>query len=200
VAAPSKVYTRDELEKMLRPTKPKGHKCDHEKKMLPHSQFLLMNASKSTDFYAQYWGVSMESLLKPLVLPSAIGIAVISPDGFAQTHPFEPSAGLYQVNGIYPAGTFFYSDIADIAINTTGGWCDYSAPSAQGRQNGDAIVNPNGLKMMLAIKRDGNYLDPGVFNKQTLKLDGEGPFRVVPPQLVPGYPDQRSTSSNPGLV
>ena len=45
--------------------------------------------------------------------------------------------------------------------------------------------------MMLAFKRDGEYLTPGVLNSQN-KLDGEGPFRVVPPQKNPGWPDQRS--------
>ncbi len=38
--------------------------------------------------------------------------------------------------------------------------------------------------MLLAFKRDGEYLTPGVLNLQN-KLDGEGPFRVVPPQKTP---------------
>ena len=45
--------------------------------------------------------------------------------------------------------------------------------------------------MMLAFKRDGEYLTQGVLNLQN-KLDGEGPFRVVPPQKIPGPPDQRT--------
>ena len=49
--------------------------------------------------------------------------------------------------------------------------------------------------MILAFERDGEYLTPGVLNLQN-KLDGEGPFRVVPPQKNPGPPDQRSTASN----
>jgi hypothetical protein len=49
--------------------------------------------------------------------------------------------------------------------------------------------------MILAIKREGQYLTPGVLNAQN-KLDGEGPFRVVPPQKEPGPPDQRSTATN----
>ena len=54
VAAPSKVLTRGQLEAMPQ-----------------HTQFLLQNASKSTDTYAEYTGVPMEDLLKPLVLSSA---------------------------------------------------------------------------------------------------------------------------------
>ena len=53
--------------------------------------------------------------------------------------------------------------------------------------------------MMLAFKRDGEYLTPGVLNLQN-KLDGEGPFRVVPPQKKPGWPDQRSSSTNQNVI
>jgi hypothetical protein len=48
--------------------------------------------------------------------------------------------------------------------------------------------------MILAITRDGQYLTPGVLTPQN-KLDGEGPFRLVPPQKNPGPPDQRSTAA-----
>jgi hypothetical protein len=64
-----------------------------------------------------------------------------------------------------------------------------------GRINGDPIENPDGLKMILAITREGEYLRPGVLNEDN-KLDGEGPFRVVPPQKSPGPPDQSSTAEN----
>jgi hypothetical protein len=80
--------------------------------------------------------------------------------------------------------------------NPSTGWCDYSAPSAAGKVNNDPIVNSAGLKMLLALKRDGQYLTPGVLNTSN-KLDGEGPFRIVPPQKIAEPPDQRSTASNP---
>ena len=47
VAAPFKVFTRAQLEAMPQ-----------------HAQFLMMNASKSTDFYGTYTGVTMESLVQ----------------------------------------------------------------------------------------------------------------------------------------
>jgi hypothetical protein len=53
--------------------------------------------------------------------------------------------------------------------------------------------------MMLAFNRSGEYLTPGVLNLQN-KLDGEGPFRIVPPQKNPGPPDQRSTSKNQDVI
>jgi hypothetical protein len=180
VTAPHKVFTRQQLEKMPQ-----------------HTQFLLMSASKSTDSYVQYTGVPMEDLLKPLALSSATDVMALSPDGFAQTHPFnyDSTLNVYYVNGIYPSAKFYYDIQADIAKNPSTGWCDYSAPSAAVRANNDQIVNSAGLKMLLALKRDGQYLTPGVLNIQN-KLDGEGPFRIVPPQKVPGPPDQRSTAAN----
>jgi hypothetical protein len=180
VAAPSKVFTRGQLEAMPQ-----------------HTQFLLSNASKSTDTYAEYTGVPMEDLLKPLVLPSATEVIVLSPDGYLQTHPigYDASLNVYCVGGRYPPAKFFYNDQADVAKHPDTGWCDYSAPSVAGRVNGGQIANKAGLKMILALKRDGQFLTPGVLNLQN-KLDGEGPFRVVPPQKVAGPPDQRSTAEN----
>jgi hypothetical protein len=191
VVAPSKVFTRAQLEAMPQ-----------------HTQFLLMNASKSDDSYSQYSGVALENLIKPMMLDSATGITVYSPDGFATGHPFSPSsnANVYHVFGTYPQGTFYYNERADIAKYppdppnyATGGWCDYNSPSAAGRVDGSAISNPEGLKLMLAFKRDGEHLTPGVLNLQN-KLDGEGPFRVVPPQKNPGPPDQRSSSTNQNVI
>ena len=180
VAAASKVFTREQLEKMPQ-----------------HTQFLLMNASKSTDSYVEYTGVPMEDLLKRIVLPSAIDVSVLSPDGFSQTHPFnyDSTINVYYVNGTYPSAKFYYDVQADVAQNPSTGWCDYSAPSAAGRTNGDLIVNSAGLKMLLALRRDGQYLAPGVLNTSN-KLDGEGPFRIVPPQKIAEGPDQRSTATN----
>jgi hypothetical protein len=180
VPAPSKVYSLKQIEAMPQ-----------------HVQFLLLNASKSTDTYAQYSGPTMERLLKHLVLPSATRVTVYSPDGFSQTHPFDYDSTLnvYYVNGTYPSATYFYNAQADVAVNQSTGWCDYSSPFAKGRTNGDAIDNPGGLRMILAIKRDGVYLTPGVLDSSN-KLGGEGPYRVVPPQKVVGPPDQRSNAAN----
>jgi hypothetical protein len=194
VPAPSRVISLKELKKMPR-----------------HKQFMLMNASKSDDSYTKYSGVALENLIKAIMLDSATGITVYAPDGFATYHPFSPStnANSYHVFGVYPPGTFYYNERADIAkhpVDTVNdptyqnaGWCDYSSPSAACRVNESPIFNAEGLKMLLAFKRDGEYLTPGVLNQQN-KLDGEGPFRVVPPQKTPGWPDQRSSSTNQSVI
>jgi hypothetical protein len=163
--------------------------------MPQHSQFLLMNASKSDDVYAQDSGVTVDSLLDDLVLSSATDTTVYAPDGFSQYHPLYPDASpsLYHVFGDYPASVFYYDATADLAKNPTTGWCRYDAPSAAGRANGDPVVSPEGLKLLLAIQPEEENLTTGVLNKQN-KLDGEGPFRVVPPQRLRGPPEQRSTA------
>jgi hypothetical protein len=180
VPAPSRVFSLEEFERMAQ-----------------HSQFLLMNASKSDDSYTQYSSVALENLIKAIRLDSATGITVYSPDGFATYHPFDPvtNPNSYHVFGIYPEGTFYYNQQADMATNPSTGWCNYTSPSAVGRPSGSVIFNAEGLKMLFAFERDGEYLAPGVLNSQN-KLDGEGPFRVVPPQKSPGPPDQRSTASH----
>ncbi len=185
VPAPSRVYTKAQLEGMPQ-----------------HTQFMLMNSSRSGDFYAQYTGVPMESLLDDAgIIDSATGIVVYAPDGWSDYHPLEidPDPELYHVNGTYPEAVYYYDEAADQGINPVSGWCDYSAPSCSGRTNQDIINVEGGLKMILAIRREGVYLESGILNQDN-KLDGEGPFRVVPPQKSVNPPDQSSTSSDQAVI
>ena len=185
VPAPSRVYTKAQLEAMTQ-----------------HTQFMLMNTARSGDFYAQYSGVPMEDLLKDAgILSSASGITVFAPDGWSDYHPLDIDADpeLYHVNGVYPVAYYQYNEQADTALNTTDGWCDYGAPSCSGRHHLDSIVNANGLKMLLAFKREGQNLEPGILGDDN-KLSGEGPFRVVPPQKTPSPPDQGSNAANQDVV
>ena len=186
--APCRVYTRDQLAALG-----------------SHTQFLLMNTSRSGDFYAEYTGVPMKTLLDDAgMLGSATGIWVYAPDGWGQNHPLEYRADLdmYHVYGNepgqsyqYPPATYYYNLEADVDQNPDYGWCDYSAPSCTGRSHGDAIPVSGGLKAILAYQREGTYLDTGVLNDEN-KLDGEGPFRVVVPQKFVGPPDQSSKSDD----
>jgi len=181
VPAPSKVYTKAQLQALG-----------------AHTQFLLMNTSRSGDYYAQYTGVPMEDLLEDAgVLNSATGITVYAPDGWSNYHPMnpDPDPELYHVKGTYPESVYYYDTEADVALNPDIGWCDYSAPSCTGRSNLDPITNKNGLKMILAYQREGESMDPGVLGEDN-KLDGEGPFRLVPPQKDPSPPDQSSTAAD----
>lgn len=190
--APSRGYTKAQLEAMTQ-----------------HTQFLLMNTSRSGDFYAEYTGVPMKDLLDDAgILETATMITVYAPDGWAQDHPllYDEGAEMYHVYGNmpdsdvqYPAATYYHDNIADVDKNPDSGWCDYSAPSCVGRTHGSAIQVDGGLMAILALKRDGADLDPGILNEEN-KLDGSGPFRVVVPQKVPGPPDQSSKSSDDDLM
>ena len=184
VTAPYRIYSRDELEGMKQ-----------------HTQFMLMNTHKSGDFYAEYTGIPLEDLLEDAgMLPSATGIMVYAPDGWAQYHPLDPDPDplFYHIRGAYPQASFYYDEEADELL-TSYGWCNYEAPSCDGYQDGDSIENENGLKAILAFKRDGEYLETGQLGSDN-KLDGEGPFRVVPPQKTPGPPDQSSNASNQDVI
>lgn len=185
VTAPYRIYTKAQLQALG-----------------THTQFLLMNTSRSGDFYAEYTGIPMEDLLEDAgMLSTATNILVYAPDGWSQYHPLEIDADpeLYHVKGVYPASVYYYDEEADVSINPTDGWCDYSAPSCKGRQHLDPIVNSDGLKMILAYAREGQEMDPGILNLDN-KLDGEGPFRVVPPQKNPNAPDQSSTAENQDVI
>jgi hypothetical protein len=195
VPAPYRIYTRDQIEAMT-----------------AHTQFMLMNTSRSGDQYAQYTGVPMKELLDDAgMLDSATHVVVYSVDGWSQTHPLEyddQDVEAYHVYGNmpgktyqYPPATYYYNTEADVATNPSYGWCEYDAPSCVGRSHGDAISVGNGLKAILAYKREGVYLDPGVINAEN-KLDGEGPFRVVVPQKIdpPPPPDQSSRAANQDVI
>jgi hypothetical protein len=185
IPAPSRIYTLEQLEALG-----------------GHTQFLLMNTSRSGDYYAEYTGIPMEDLLKDAgVLDSVTGITVYAPDGWSQYHPMQEDpdqSEFYHVKGAYPEAVYFYDEEANEAL-TEYGWCDYSAPSCVGRNNGDGIFVEGGLKMILAYQREGLYMDPGILNEDN-KLDGEGPFRVVPPQKTPSPPDQSSTADNQDVI
>ncbi len=163
-----------------------------------HTQFLLMNTSRSGDSYAEYEGVTMLDLLRDagMIEETTTGVTVYAPDGFNYTYDLKPGGELYYIDGTYPQAPYYYDPEAD---ETLGGWCDYSAPSCTGRNNGDPINVDGGLQLLFAYKRDGAFLETGILNEEN-KLIGEGPFRSVPPQMQPDPPDQLSTAENQDVV
>ena len=181
-AAPSRVYTRAQLEALPQ-----------------HTQFLLMSASKSEDFYSEYRGVTLETLLKDAgILSSATGIRIYSPDGWSQYHPLypDPDPAMYHVYGDYPSAVYQYDKQADKA---NGGWCDYSEALNRGFTDNSPINVTGGLKLLLAYKRDGRDLNSGTLST-TNRLDGEGPYRIIVPQKTIYPPDQGSSAANQDVV
>jgi cytochrome c553 len=188
VAAPFRIFDKARLEAMPQ-----------------HSQFMLMNTTKSGDYYTEYSGAAMEDLLKAAGTRSdATKITVYAPDGYAISHPIadDPSnmGASYApyVTGTYPQAMFYYDAVADKA---KGGWCDYTSPGNIGRNNGDPIDVESGLRMLLALRADGKDLVPGYLDSTNKLASGtEGPFRTVTPQKFAGPPDQPSNKNNPSLI
>ncbi len=183
VQAPHIVLSLDELTSML----------------TPHEQFMLINTSHGGetgfDYYATYTGFIMQDLLAAAGMrTAATGITVMAPDGFCYSFDRAGKDAHCFIEGAYPQAQYYYDPVAD-KIN--GGWVDYSAPGCAGRKNGQSITIDNGLRLLLAYKANGLDLNTAILNAKN-KLVGEGPFRVVPPQLKPGYPDRQVTASNAG--
>ena len=169
-----------------------------------HSQFMLQNGSKSTDYYATYSGVTMADLLDDAgILSSANRITVTAPDGFQSYFPLQPGTstvpGVYPVNYIYPDEFFYYNTQADTALNPSTGWCSYTSTGCAGLAPGAPIDVVDGQQMMLAYLRDGSRLTTGGLDL-TNSIQGEGPFRIVLPQLVNGPPDQSKTATAQAVV
>jgi hypothetical protein len=190
VVAPFRIYTKEQLQAMPQ-----------------HSQFMLMNTTKSGDYYGEYSGVVMEYLLKKAgISPTATKITVYAPDGFAQGHPLEDSAENIGsgyapfVKGVYPTATYYYTEEADKASNPDYGWCDYTSPGNAGLVNGDPIRVRHGLRLLLALRADGKDLVPGYLDGTKLASGTEGPFRVVTPQKIVGPPDQASTAAKQDVI
>ena len=89
---------------------------NHERilKLKGYSQFFLNNASKSTDWYARYYGARISDLLKQAGIRSeATQITVFAPDGFSKTFPIDapdpqtPPNIQYDVMGTYPGGYYY---------------------------------------------------------------------------------------------
>lgn len=154
-------------------------------KLPDYSEFLLLNAANSRDFYARYRGLKIKDLLKYAgVRKEATQITVFSPDGFSKTFPIDvpdpqtdASKVQYDVMGPYPRGPYF-------------GGLDFVDYSFIPRCLDDGERIPDKLYMLLAYLRDGDPLTPGKINPATLRLDGEGPYRLIPPQKIAGGPDR----------
>lgn len=108
--------------------------------------------------------------------PEARSVSILSADGFATDFNLE------DIQRFYPSGRF-YANLP---------WVLY--PKNASYHDGE--VTPGNLQVLVAYVRDGQALDPGRLNRSTDRwvLDGEGPYRVVIPQQIPGAPDRPSNA------
>jgi hypothetical protein len=155
--------------------------------MTAHSEFLLMNTSKQQyDFYATYEGPTVKDLLTAAGVDptdaAITGIDVFAPDGFKQNFT------ILNVNNQYPDGIFRTVPGQPFTPSTLD-FVQYPSPLPAAYSDNDALTN---LWLTIAFKRDGSALSNSYYDTITKRQEGEGPFRVIPPQSVAGKPDRGS--------
>jgi hypothetical protein len=152
--------------------------------MTANTLFMLSNTSKQQfDDYADYKGVTVKNLLSTLGIDTtgATGVSFIAPDGFVKTIKID------QVNKSFPKG-LFYSGLDVKTLGAECGFVNYAEKIPAGLTNGGTISDEPWL--MIAYERDGKLMDPCYLDAVQLKLNGEGPFRLIVPQSTPGSPDR----------
>lgn len=159
------------------------------KAMPAHQEFLLANTSKQQfDTYATYRGVKVRDLLTAIGvdLAGVSGVTVISADGFTKDFSIDV------VNTRHPAA-LFYSGLDTGTKGADCGFVEYPLSLPTGLVNGGAI--PDEEWLMLAYERDGGPMVSSYLDPVSGKIEGEGPLRIVVPQVTPGAPDRGSSYS-----
>lgn len=167
------------------------------------TQFLTVDTAKAGDYYANYSGVHMWTLLqKAGVRDDATDITVYAVDGFSKN--FEISA----IKQDYESGQFYtrYPWIlwpletwARDGFKTPGSMIPAEVrskmsnrPSVLESYGSDGKRIPGQTCFMLAYDREGFPLQPGkmVVQDGRSRLEGEGPYRFVTPLTEPVVPDR----------
>jgi hypothetical protein len=172
--------------------------------MTQHSQFLLMNTSKQQyDFYATYTGPTVKDLLTAAGVDlgdvGITGISVFAPDGFARDFTIS------QINTQYADNLYYSVDQSAMALANQFVTYPMVIPTNPGTgsayANGDTITD---LWLTIASQRDGAALSTSYYDMTTKKLEGEGPYRIIPPvantKAQPSFsrPDRGSTAATLG--
>lgn len=156
-----------------------------------HAQFMLSNSTKQQyDTYATYAGVKLLDLLVAAGVDpndaAITGLTVIAPDGYMT------DVGMSAIKAAAPAG-LFYGGLDTATLGTECGFVEYPDVLPAGVSGGAAL--PDEPWTLLAWERDGGIMDASVLDPVSGKIDGEGPLRLVVPQVTPGKPDRGSKYS-----
>lgn len=159
--APAKIYDRAAIRQLPKTT-----------------QFMAVDTSKSGDFFAQYTGVDMWTLLQDAGISNeADSITVFAADGYSKS--FQVS----ELKENFEQGLFL----------SKYPWISY--PLSTGYKNSKHL--PGKLNYLLAYEREGYPLQESkivVDGSNKYHLDGEGPYRFVTPLLEPVVPDRSAWS------
>jgi hypothetical protein len=159
--------------------------------MPAHAELLLANTNKQQfDYYATYKGVTLANLLLAAGVDptdrNITGVTVIAPDGYLKDVP--PN----NMNGTYPPG-LFYAGLDTATLGSECGFVQYPDTLPAGLTDGGVI--PGQQRLILAYERDGRAMDVCTLDDTTGRINGEGPLRLVVPQVTPGKPDRGSQYS-----
>ena len=162
-------------------------------KALPsHAQFMLANTTQQQfDDYATFRGVKVLDLLESLSvdLSGATGITVVAADGYMKSFP------LRQVLEPFPQGSF-HAGLGPETLGDACGFVRYPESLPEGVA-ADRLI-PGEPWLLLGYEREGVALDTAALDVAEGRIVGEGPVRVVAPQLRPGMPDRGSRYSPSG--
>jgi len=184
-------YPGDAASRPGQPLAPAVTLSENDLRKLPaRTQFMLMNAGKEAwDDYASYTGVRVADVLAAagVDLKAAQGITVFAPDGYSVDYAIE------DILKPFPPGRFY----AEPAIFKDGERNFVRFPSPLPTDVRDGRDIPGEPWLLLAFERGGRRLDGSYYEKETGRLSGEGPFRLVKPQrnlmgdpAKPGRPDR----------
>jgi hypothetical protein len=159
--APAKTYDRSAIRKLPKVT-----------------QFMAVDTAKSGDFFAEYSGVDMWTLLLDAgISDDAYSITVYAADGYSKS---------FQVSDLkedYEQGIFL----------SKYPWISF--PLSVDYKNGKHL--PGKINYLLAYEREGFPLQESkivVDGSNKYHLDGEGPYRFVTPLTEPVVPDRSAWS------
>jgi hypothetical protein len=171
--------------------------------MTAHPQFLLMNTTKQQyDDYVNYNGPAVKELLSQAGVDvndaNITSITAIAPDGFTQDFDIKAVRNNNGSGGIYYPDSVFYL-VDQSAMTTDQRFVNYPNPlptcpdTSLPYSNNDAIKD---LWLTIAFQRNDGAgfadLNSSYYDSITGRLEGEGPFRIIPPQTNPGRPDRKS--------
>jgi hypothetical protein len=157
-----------------------------------HEQFMLMNAHRQCDQYVAWGGARVLDVLAAAGVPltQETTITCFAPDGYATDFTYE------QIARPYPRGLYYPGLDAASFADPEQGIVEY--PPADQIPAGLAAagdVIPGDPWLLVAWTRNGEALDPSRLDAASGRLAGEGPYRLIVPQRVPGSPDRSQNRS-----
>jgi len=161
--------------------------------LVRHEQFMLMNAHRQVDVYVHWRGARVLDVLAQAGVPltEETTITCFAPDGYATDFTYE------QIARPHPPGLYYPGLDAASFADPEQGIVEYPpADQVQAGLESAGDVIPGDPWLLVGWARNGSELDVSCLDAASGRLKGEGPYRLVVPQRVPGPPD-RSINFSP---